>query len=130
MAISEKLSVAGLLLQRTTQNELTLKNFADKHGEDYRELVHQVITGKCKLPINMIYPVALALGVDPTVLLRVALNEYHEGIYDALERCLTHPLLSQMEIELVMAMRKVSGETDPQILVFEEGRRLLAVAVA
>jgi hypothetical protein len=66
-----------------------------------------------KLPLNKVGPIARALEVDPAYLLRLALREYLPETYSAIENVLSPSLLTENEMTIVNAFRKLTLYTDP-----------------
>ena len=69
--------------------------------------------GHTKLPLTKVGPLAKSLGVDPAYLLRLALREYFPDTYSTIEDVLSPSLLTQNEMNMVNAFRKLTLYTDP-----------------
>jgi transcriptional regulator with XRE-family HTH domain len=112
-------TVAAFIAHRLTEVGKTPDDIAAEVGLPNASMVQMLVTGKLKLPINLVSALAKALNVDATHLLRVALREYSPDLLEAIENVLQRPLISAREAALIDGFRTVIGDRDVRSVVVE-----------
>jgi hypothetical protein len=91
------------------------RQVAQEAGFKALNIVNMMKNGVSKLPIDRVPAMAKALEVDPSVLLRLALNEFMGGnALKAIDQMLG-TIVSQNEVEILEFIREVSGNSDPSL---------------
>lgn len=126
---SNKVTVASLLSKCFKESGLTHDQFATELGYQTPKMINLLLLGAIKLPINKVIPAAQALGCDPASLLGVVLDEYIPGTREAIEECLSTPLLTPQEAELIEAYRAKTRSCDPELIIFDD-KRVVALVLA
>lgn len=126
---SNKVTVASLLSKYFEESGLTHDQFAAEIGYQTPSMINMLLSGTVKLPINKVIPAARALGHEPASLLRVVLDEYTPGTLEVIEECLSTPLLTPQEAELVEAYRAKTCNCAPELVVFDD-KKVVALVLA
>jgi hypothetical protein len=83
-------------------------------GYRSENVVNMMLAGICKVPIDKLPSLAAALNVEPSYVMRLALQDYCPAILRAMEEtfdCLATP----NEREWLKVVRHISGDTDPRM---------------
>lgn len=126
---ASKVTVASLLTKFFEESGLTHDQFAAELGYQTPGMISMLLSGAVKLPMNKIIQAAQALGRDPASLLRVVLDEYIPGTLEVIEECLSTPLLTPQETELIEAYRTKTRSRDPELVVFDD-KQVVALVLA
>ncbi|TVO60555.1 XRE family transcriptional regulator [Denitromonas ohlonensis] len=126
---NKKITIAKFLTRTIEASHKTQKEIATEIGYENPNIITMFKTGATKLPMTTVGPMATALGVDPAYLLRLALSEYCAETYNAIERCLGSPILTERERLMIESFRRCTDDADPPVIVFD-GKRAVAVAFA
>lgn len=109
-----------IILSGKLQSEI-----AREAGFPKANMISMIKTGTTKIPTAKIVPLAKALGLDPTHLMRLALREYEPDLARVLEEeILTQPMLTKNELDFIDLVRR-SNVVNPKISTEEDRRRLL-----
>lgn len=92
------------------------KEISEEIGYTKPNIITMFKQNKTKVPINKIKPLAVALGVDPVNMLRIAMLEYMPETWGALENVVGHAV-SKNEAEMVELIRESIGDNknDPRM---------------
>lgn len=105
--------VAQYLTAQIQISGLKQKDIADALGYTKPNIITMFKQGLTKLPIEKVGVTAKALGVDPVYLMRVAMNDYMPGTYNAIVSVFGQEPLSKNELAIINEVRKLSNGADP-----------------
>jgi predicted XRE-type DNA-binding protein len=105
--------VAQYLTAQIQISGLKQKDIADALGYTKPNIITMFKQGLTKLPIEKVGVAAKALGVDPVYLMRVVMNDYMPGTYNAIVSVFGQEPLSQNELAIINEVRKLSNGADP-----------------
>lgn len=117
--ILKKPTVAKFLAQKIAESGKTQREIATEIGYPHANIITMFKTASTKLPLTIVGPIARALQVDPAYLIRLVLAEYYPETLEAVEDCLGTTILTARERQLIDAIRRCSGHTDPPIQIAE-----------
>ena len=96
----------------------TNRQIAEEAGFERPNVISMMSQGQMKIPLDRAPALARACHVDPVHLLRLAMNEYHPEIWDALTGTIGEPLTAN-EWDMVVCYRMVAKndqiETTPVV---------------
>jgi hypothetical protein len=124
----EKMPVAAFVAKKIEQSGLALTDVAAKCGWQSAAALQLIIDGRTKLPVNMVRPLAEALGVSPANLLRLVMQEYMPETYKAIVDVLDLESLSQFENEALEAIRLVSRNGEHSLCISRSERLVIVEA--
>lgn len=116
-----KLTVARFLETMFAQCGKSQAEIARELGYPKPNILTMFKKGHTKVPLEVVGPLANALGADPVFLFKLVMQEYRPDTYTAIEPCLTRgTLITQQEASLLQLMRdSFKGSeidlTDPRI---------------
>jgi hypothetical protein len=86
------------------------------HEMGYRSenVINMMQAGICKVPIDKLPALAAALNVEPSYMMRLALQDYCPAILRAMEETFD-TLATPNEREWLKIVRHISGDTDPRM---------------
>jgi hypothetical protein len=96
--ISERIELTG---QRQT-------DIAKKAGFGMPNIITMIKQGKTRLPVDKIWPMAIALETDPVALLHLCLQEYHPELWKSYAPYLENTVTKD-ESRLIAALRTSIG---------------------
>lgn len=111
----EILSKPTITVARYLEHQLALcgkpqKDIAEACGYVNANIITMFKTGKTKVPLPAVGPMAHALGVDPGFFLRLVIKEYLPDTWDAIESILGGgQLVTETEVELIRVIRDASA---------------------
>ena len=77
-------------------------------------VITMIKQGRTKLPIAKVYPLAVALGIDPVHLLRLTMNEYQPETWLAVEKIMGFSV-STNEKEIISTLRTMTNNEDSKM---------------
>ncbi len=95
---------AQMLAKAIDESGLTQRNIADRVGFKHPNMIAMMKQGLTRVPLDRIPALAQAVGLDQTKFLLVAIEEYHQGVYEVLSDTLGLPF-SDAEQGLVVMFR-------------------------
>ena len=110
-------TVAAYLDREISRCGKTQLQISRECGFPKPNIITMIKQGHTKLPLTKVGSIAKSLGVDPAYLLRLALREYFPDTYSAIEDVLSPSLLTQNEMSIVNALRKLTLYSDPDAKV-------------
>jgi len=122
-----KITVAEFITKKINESGRAQKAIAEELGYEHPNVISMIKSGNTKLPLDKVGKMAAALHVEPIQLLRLALDEYHPGLYATIETCLANPLLSKGELQLIQSIRRVLNDVDPELFIVGEGKQIVGV---
>lgn len=91
------------------------------HAEIAREMGYRsenvltmMLAGICKVPIDKVPSLAKALNVEPTLMMRLALESYCPAVLRAMEETFD-TVATPNQQEWLKVVRHISGDTDPRM---------------
>jgi transcriptional regulator with XRE-family HTH domain len=126
----QEITVARLFSNAVNNSRLTQREIAQEAGYKRPNLITMFKTGETKIPIDKTPILAKILGLDPKYFLRVALREYHPEVLRAIEGTWPAGLLSDNECELILALRQMTNDGDPELETPEHRQALADLASA
>ena len=93
------------------------QDIAEEIGYDNPEVIQAFAQGTAKVPVTKIGPLARALEIDPVYFLRLVLSEYMPEVLTAIDNALEFPMLTENELGLIDAYRKVTEGTDATAVI-------------
>lgn len=127
--VPHRLSVVDFMKRKFADSEMTIEDIATAIGEPDIRTLQMILDGIVQLPATMIFPIAKATDIDPSQFMRIYLRDYLPDLERAMHDCEGRVVVTEHERSLLEAYRKCSGDTDPEILIFEE-KRIVALALA
>lgn len=124
-----KLTVSSFLTNAIVESGNSLEEIAQGVGCEQPVLFDSILKGTMKLPVNLVYPLAKYLEIDPAALLRIYLRDYAPDLQQALHDCGGQEIVTARERLLLEGYRKATGNTDPEVLIFEH-KKMVALALA
>jgi hypothetical protein len=113
------LTVAELIIDRMAKLGKTPNDIAAEMAAPNPNVISMIAKGALKLPFNFVSPLARALNINVTHLLRLTLREYSPDLLDAVENVLQRPLISSREVALIEGFRAITGDRDVSSVVVE-----------
>lgn len=89
------------------------KDIAEALGYTKPNIITMFKQGLTKVPVEKVGALAKVLGVDPVYLLRVVMNDYMPGTYNALVSIFGQEPISNNEQEIIVAIRQLSNNSNP-----------------
>jgi transcriptional regulator with XRE-family HTH domain len=122
-------SVAEYISLQIGISHKTQREIAEEMGYDKSKanLITMFKQGLTKVPIGKIKPLAIALGVDPAYLLRIAMTEYMPETLEAIESILDMAL-TENEKAIVRVIREATGGQNPRMATQAERDLVAATA--
>jgi hypothetical protein len=118
----ERLKVHQVIAQAVSRSGKSRTQIASEIGYYGAKVIKNYEEGALQVPLDKIGPLATALNLDPVFLLRLALLEYHPEIQGAIETLFGgRALLTQNEISLIQALRKLTDYSDPPFALETRG---------
>jgi predicted XRE-type DNA-binding protein len=110
--VNKKVTVAQYIEQMVALSDKSQKEIAEAMGYDKPNIITMFKQGSTKLPINKVAPFAKAVGADPIHLLRLVMQEYMPETWESLQGMVGQSLVTEDELKLVKATRKILGGVD------------------
>lgn len=107
--MAKQMTIAEYLDKAIDASGKNQREIAEEVGYPRPNVVSMIKKGVTKMPIGRIPAFAKALGVDPKVMLRIAMQEYQPEVWDAFSEVFGE-VLSDEEMKLVTAYRKCTAE--------------------
>jgi hypothetical protein len=104
----------------------TQKEIADEMGLENSNVITMYKNGTSRIPLNRTKSFAIAVGVDPLFLMRLALIEYYPEVHSILESVLPAPILTKNEEALIKSFRKMTDYSDPPFLFTSNETKVVA----
>jgi hypothetical protein len=101
------------------QGEKNLARIARESGFLNPELIAQFAAGELNVPIDKLLPMAKSLGVDPTQMLVLGLEQFWSDA-EALVREAFPRTVSRNEYEIVALVRDATDEGDPKLTTSQQ----------
>lgn len=92
----------------------THAEIAREMGYRSENVVNMMLAGICKVPIDKLPSMAEALNVEPSYVMRLALQDYCPAILRAMEETFD-TLATPNQKEWLRVVRHISGDTDPRM---------------
>ena len=105
------------------KGEKTQADIASELGYPKPNIITMFKQGLTRVPVNKIGPLARALGVDPSRMMRMALEEYAPETWQAIVQCLGEPI-TQNELVIVKHLRKLTNNNDYELAKADEEEAL------
>lgn len=99
------ISVAEFLSFHIDASPKSQKEIAREVGFPKPNILSMLKSGETRLPLARAPAMALALGVSPSELVRLCLQEYEPEMHAAIEHAFPLAFLSDAEIEIVALLR-------------------------
>lgn len=115
MAKQQLPKVAQYLTAQIQISGLKQKDIADALGYTKPNIITMFKQGLTKLPIEKVGALAKVLGVDPVYLLRIVMNDYMPGTYNALISIFGQEPITENEREIIATIRLMSGGSNPEL---------------
>ena len=93
---------------------LTQKEIAERVGYKNPNIITMLKKGSTRFPIDKIPQIASAIGFDPSIAIRMALQEYNPGLLSVVEKFFGFAL-SENEKSMIVKMRELANNKDPSI---------------
>jgi len=77
-------TTAQMLAKAIDESGLTQREIADRVGFKHANIITMMKQGLTRVPLDRIPALAQMLGLDQTTFLLVAIEEYHQGVYEVL----------------------------------------------
>jgi transcriptional regulator with XRE-family HTH domain len=106
-------TVAEYLDRQISKSRKSQIEIARVCGFETPNMITMLKQGRTKLPLAKVGPMARALEVDPAYLLRLALREYLPETYAAIETVMSPALLTENEMGIINAFRRLTLFSDP-----------------
>lgn len=100
--------VARLIAERIDAMKQLQKDIAMKAGFDKPNIITMIKQGKTRLPLDKVGPMALALEIDPVLLLEMCIEEYHPATWRAIAPYM-RSAITQGELIMLTALRATAG---------------------
>ncbi len=108
--VKQKVTVASYVEQQLAVCGRTQKEIAEELGYENPNMISMLKKGNTKVPLNRVYTLAKAMGVDPKFFLRMVMTEYMPDTWAAISLVYGDQMvLADQEIQLVQLFRKVTG---------------------
>ncbi|MBL8430704.1 MAG: hypothetical protein JNJ95_12590 [Dechloromonas sp.] len=91
-------------IDSSTKLQITI---AKEAGFESPNILTMLKQGRTKVPLSRVGPLASALNINPSHLLRKVLEEYTPETWTAVEECLGHLILSEEEEALIKTYRQM-----------------------
>lgn len=127
-AESSPTSVADFIADRLASTDKTQSEIAEECGFQMQNTVTMFKSGRTKLPLNRIGPLARAINADPAHLLRLVMTEYFRDDWFHIENILHSTVLTANELQLVRAFRDATGDNDAVPVVINRDALIAIVA--
>lgn len=101
------MSVAEFIELQIESSGLRQAEIAEACGFEKPNVITMIKQGKTKLPLAKIGPMARVLNVDPILLFKMVISEYLPETWDAIEALYGQPPLTENELAVLKAVRKV-----------------------
>lgn len=108
MAKSERIPFHHFIAQQIAMSSKQQKEIAADLGYEKPNVMTMFKKGTTRVPINKIVPLALSLGIDPTHMLRLAMEEYMPETWAIIEPYIGRDLVSKEEYAGLEAIREAS----------------------
>jgi transcriptional regulator with XRE-family HTH domain len=105
---------AQMLAKAIDESGLTQREIADRVGFKHANMITMMKRGLTRVPLDRVPALAQTLGLDQTRFLLVAIEEYHQGVYEVLSDTLGLPF-SDAEQGLVVMFRIASLRTEIEL---------------
>lgn len=96
-------------------------------GYEKPNIITMFKQGKTRIPLDKIGPIADALEINPALLLKKVMDEYMPETLASLQRVLKGLELTQNELDLIEAYRRVSAGKDVSAVISD--KTVLAVVM-
>lgn len=118
-------TVADFITHQIKLSGKSQAEIARELGYDKPNIITMFKQGKTRIPLDKIGAIADALGINPALLLKKVMGEYMPGTLASLQRVLKGLELTQNELELIEAYRRVSAGKDVSAVISD--KTILAV---
>jgi transcriptional regulator with XRE-family HTH domain len=119
-------SISEFITDAIAASPKTQKEIADNMGLENANLITMYKSGACRVPLNRIHSLGIALNVDSWFLLRLALLEYYPEVHSVLETLLPSPILTQNEIAMLKSFRELTDYADPAFVFHGPETKIVA----
>jgi hypothetical protein len=82
-----------------------------------------------KLPASWIFRMSKFADIDPAQFMQIYLRDYFPELEQAMHDCEGKMVVTERERSLLEAFRRVTGDIDPSVMVFED-QQVVALALA
>ena len=125
------ITVAKFIAQQIDRGGRLQEDIASDCGFMNRNMISMIKNGVTKLPLSKIGVLARALDIDPTYLLRLALQEYMPEAWAVFEEVLGRsPFVTKSELDLLDLVRHRSQGRPIDLSLLDNRYRLLDAAAA
>lgn len=108
-----KLTAAEYLALAIALTGKSQKEIAAEAGYDRPNVLSMMKTGVTKIPVDRVPAIARACGVDPKVMLRIVMEEYHPDIWDVLAGTMGDHITLSNEERALIAHHRAEGSSSP-----------------
>ncbi len=105
---------AQMLAKAIDESGLTQREIADRVGFKHANIITMMKQGLTRVPLDRVPALAQTLGLNQSRFLLVAIEEYHQGVYEVLSDTLGLPF-SDAEQGLVVMFRMASLRTEIEL---------------
>ncbi|WP_286758559.1 helix-turn-helix domain-containing protein [Sulfitobacter sp. UBA1132] len=105
---------AQMLAKAIDESGLTQREIADRVGFKHANIITMMKQGLTRVPLDRVPALAQTLGLNQSKFLLVAIEEYHQGVYEVLSDTLGLPF-SDAEQGLVVMFRMASLRTEIEL---------------
>jgi hypothetical protein len=117
--VASRLTVAAYITRKLSDSERSLEEVADVVGFENPAVLQAVLAGTAKLPVQFVFPLAVALNDDPANLMKVLLREYVPELEQALHETQGMAMISRREKVMIDAFRVATNDRDPSVIILE-----------
>ncbi|CAB4122241.1 HTH_XRE domain containing protein [uncultured Caudovirales phage] len=103
---------------------LKQKDIADALGYTKPNIITMFKQGLTKVPIEKVGALAKVLGVDAVYLLRIVMNDYMPGTYNAVTTIFGQEPITDNEKKIITKIRALSNGTNPALSTEHSERKL------
>ncbi|WP_421904475.1 helix-turn-helix domain-containing protein [Mameliella sp.] len=108
-----KLTAAEYLAHAIALSGKTQKEIATDAGYDKPNVLSMMKTGVTKIPVDRAPAIARACGVDPKIMLRIVMEEYHPDIWEVLADTMGDHITMSDEERALVAHHRAEGSSFP-----------------
>lgn len=121
MVISSQ--VAALVAEQIRITGKKQLQIAEEAGFDNPNVITMIKQGRTKLPLGKVGPMAKALELDPTALLKLCIKEYQPETWEAISPYMDE-MLTADELDIVLAIRNAIGAPYLLALNVDQNKKL------
>lgn len=120
--------IVALIQKHQHRLAMSDENLSKALGYDRPAVIQQIKNGAILFPISKVVPLAETFDIDPIDTFRAALGEMPEFLA-VIEQLYPMSALTAAEQNLILHLRKISGDKESRPLVFD-GQAIIALVTA